>query len=44
MYIYLFFSIVIQYKLFLKWQKDGFDSPWDTQDIEGANTLLTISR
>ena len=32
-----------KYKLFLKWQKDGFDSPWDTQDIEGANTLLTIS-
>ena len=32
-----------KYKLFLKWQKDGFDSPWNTHEIDAANTLINIS-
>jgi hypothetical protein len=31
------------YNLFLKWKKEGNDSPWNQQDIDAANTLVSIS-
>tara|TARA_Y100000389_G_scaffold196337_1_gene229119 strand:+ start:611 stop:1072 length:462 start_codon:yes stop_codon:yes gene_type:complete len=43
--IHLYYSDRHQekYKLFLKWKEEGTDSPWYKQDIQAANTLLSIS-